>query len=145
MNHEDVVIVGAARTPQGRLKGQLSSLPSTALGSAAIRGALEKAGIEPEAVDAVLVGQVLVLLLLIWHRRRLVRRLRDDGEQAARGSATRFEPTARALLWTVLIAVPIPLLLLVFSTWLQGGVFVEAVGQAFRVVAIELLLQVIEP
>ena len=39
MNHEDVVIVGAARTPQGRLKGQLSSLPSTALGSIAIRGA----------------------------------------------------------------------------------------------------------
>ena len=59
MNHEDVVIVGAARTPQGRLKGQLSSLPSTALGSIAIRGALEKAGIGPEVVDAVLVGQVL--------------------------------------------------------------------------------------
>ena len=59
MNHEDVVIVGAARTPQGRLKGQLSSLPSTVLGSIAIRGALEKAGISPEVVDAVLVGQVL--------------------------------------------------------------------------------------
>lgn len=59
MNHEDVVIVAAARTPQGRLKGQLSSLPSTALGSIAIRGALEKAGISPDAVDAVIVGQVL--------------------------------------------------------------------------------------
>lgn len=59
MNHEDVVIVAAARTPQGRLKGQLSSLPATQLGSAAIRGALEKAGIAPEEVDAVLVGQVL--------------------------------------------------------------------------------------
>ena len=59
MNSRDVVIVAAARTPQGRLKGALSSLSSTALGSAAIRGALGKAGLGPEIVDAVLVGQVL--------------------------------------------------------------------------------------
>ncbi|BDV30922.1 acetyl-CoA C-acetyltransferase [Microbacterium terricola] len=59
MNHDDVVIVAAARTPQGRLKGQLAALPATALGSIAIRGALEKAGIPASAVDAVLVGQVL--------------------------------------------------------------------------------------
>lgn len=59
MNHEDVVIVAAARTPQGRLKGQLSSLPATQLGSLAMRGALDKAGISPDEVDAVLVGQVL--------------------------------------------------------------------------------------
>jgi acetyl-CoA C-acetyltransferase len=56
----EIVIVAASRTPQGRLKGQLASLPATALGSAAIRGALEKGGIAASAVDAVLLGQVLV-------------------------------------------------------------------------------------
>lgn len=59
MNHDDVVIVAAARTPQGRLKGQLAPLTAVQLGSAAIRGALEKGGIPAVAVDAVLVGQVL--------------------------------------------------------------------------------------
>ncbi|MBD8024389.1 acetyl-CoA C-acetyltransferase [Microbacterium gallinarum] len=59
MTHDDVVIVAAARTPQGRLKGQLAPLTAVQLGSAAIRGALEKGGIPSSAVDAVLVGQVL--------------------------------------------------------------------------------------
>lgn len=59
MNHEDVVIVAAARTPQGRLKGQLASLTAVQLGSAAIAGALQKGGVPADAVDAVLVGQVL--------------------------------------------------------------------------------------
>ena len=44
-NVEDVVIVAAARTPQGRLKGQLGSLTAVQLGSAAIRGALAQGGI----------------------------------------------------------------------------------------------------
>ena len=55
----DVVIVAAARTPQGRLKGQLAPLTAVQLGAAAIRGALQRGGIPAEAVDAVLVGQVL--------------------------------------------------------------------------------------
>src|SRR5690606_4599762 len=55
----DVVIVAAARTPQGRLKGQLASFTAPQLGSFAIKGALEQASIDPEAVDAVIVGQVL--------------------------------------------------------------------------------------
>ncbi|MDU0326798.1 acetyl-CoA C-acetyltransferase [Microbacterium sp. KSW2-21] len=55
----DVVIVAAARTPQGRLKGQLAPLTAVQLGAAAIRGALERGGIPADAVDAVLVGQVL--------------------------------------------------------------------------------------
>ncbi|MDT0186320.1 acetyl-CoA C-acetyltransferase [Microbacterium sp. ARD31] len=59
MNHDDVVIVAAARTPQGRLKGQLAALTAVQLGSAAIAGALERGGIPADAVDAVLVGQVL--------------------------------------------------------------------------------------
>ncbi|GAA1991688.1 acetyl-CoA C-acetyltransferase [Microbacterium pumilum] len=59
MNHDDVVIVAAARTPQGRLKGQLAPLTSVQLGSIAIRGALAQGGVPADAVDAVFVGQVL--------------------------------------------------------------------------------------
>lgn len=59
MNTDDVVIVAAGRTPQGRLKGQLASFTAPQLGSLAIAGALQKGGISAEAVDAVLVGQVL--------------------------------------------------------------------------------------
>lgn len=55
----DIVIVAAARTPQGRLKGQLASFTAPQLGALAIRGALEQAGIAPDAVDAVIMGQVL--------------------------------------------------------------------------------------
>ncbi|MGO4486950.1 acetyl-CoA C-acetyltransferase [Microbacterium sp. 2RAF4] len=59
MTEKDVVIVAAARTPQGRLKGQLSAFTAPQLGSLAIRGALEQATIDPADVDAVIVGQVL--------------------------------------------------------------------------------------
>lgn len=55
----DVVIVGAARTPQGRLMGQLAPLSAVELGGAAIAGALDKARICPDAVDAVIMGHVL--------------------------------------------------------------------------------------
>jgi acetyl-CoA C-acetyltransferase len=56
---QDVVIVAAARTPQGRLKGQLASFTAPQLGAFAIRGALEQGSIDPTDVDAVIVGQVL--------------------------------------------------------------------------------------
>ena len=59
MTENDVVIVAAARTPQGRLKGQLAAFTAPQLGSFAIRGALEQASIDPTDVDAVIVGQVL--------------------------------------------------------------------------------------
>lgn len=55
----DVVIVGAARTPQGKLMGQLAPLSAVELGGAAIAGALEKAGVRPDAVEAVVIGHVL--------------------------------------------------------------------------------------
>ncbi|MGB3733115.1 acetyl-CoA C-acetyltransferase [Microbacterium sp.] len=55
----DIVIVAAARTPQGRLKGQLASFTAPQLGSFAIRGALERGGVAPGDVDAVIMGQVL--------------------------------------------------------------------------------------
>ena len=55
----DVVIVGAARTPQGRMLGQLAPLSAVELGAAAIAEALSRAGVAPEQVDAVIMGQVL--------------------------------------------------------------------------------------
>jgi acetyl-CoA C-acetyltransferase len=53
------VILGAARTPIGKLGGGLSSLPATELGGIAITAALERSGVEPDQVDHVVMGQVL--------------------------------------------------------------------------------------
>jgi acetyl-CoA C-acetyltransferase len=58
MNNK-VVIVGAKRTPIGSFQGQFSTVSCDELGAAAIRGALEQAGLAPEAVDDVLMGCVL--------------------------------------------------------------------------------------
>jgi len=59
MNDVDVVILSGARTPQGRVNGQFASLSAVELGSIAIRGALERANVLPEQIDAVYFGQVL--------------------------------------------------------------------------------------
>ncbi|MHA7239927.1 acetyl-CoA C-acetyltransferase [Arthrobacter sp. TMS1-12-1] len=56
---DDVVLVGGARTPLGRLNGQLASFTAVELGGLAIRGALERAGVDPSAVDAVIMGHVV--------------------------------------------------------------------------------------
>jgi acetyl-CoA C-acetyltransferase len=53
------VILGAARTPIGKMGGGLSTLDATQLGAVAIKAALERAGVEPEQVDHVVMGQVL--------------------------------------------------------------------------------------
>ena len=53
------VIVAGARTPMGRLQGSLKSVSGTALGGVAIASALERAGIAPDQVDYVIMGQVL--------------------------------------------------------------------------------------
>src|SRR5687768_18487776 len=53
------VILGAARTPVGKLGGGLSSFKATELGGIAIGAALERAGVEPEQVQHVIMGQVL--------------------------------------------------------------------------------------
>lgn len=53
------LIVAAVRTPFGKLGGGLAPYPSTELGAIAIRAALERAGIEPEEVEYVVMGQVL--------------------------------------------------------------------------------------
>jgi len=54
-----VVIVGAKRTPIGSFQGQFSTVSSDELGAAAIRGALDEAGLAPDTVDDVLMGCVL--------------------------------------------------------------------------------------
>lgn len=56
---DDVVLVGGARTPLGRLNGQLASFTAVELGALAIAGALDRAGVEPAAVDAVIMGHVV--------------------------------------------------------------------------------------
>ncbi|MEU8612868.1 acetyl-CoA C-acetyltransferase [Actinoplanes sp. NPDC048791] len=53
------VIVSGARTPMGRLLGNLKNVPATALGGYAIAAALERAGVAPEQVQYVIMGQVL--------------------------------------------------------------------------------------
>ena len=59
MTPPEIVIVAAARTPQGRLQGSLASVSAPQLGGVAIAGALSAAGISADAVDAVIMGQVL--------------------------------------------------------------------------------------
>jgi acetyl-CoA C-acetyltransferase len=53
------VILGAARTPFGKMGGALASLDATDLGGTAIAAALERSGVEPEQVEKVVMGQVL--------------------------------------------------------------------------------------
>ncbi len=53
------VILSAARTPIGKLGGGLASLDATELGGTAIKSALERADVEPEQVQHVVMGQVL--------------------------------------------------------------------------------------
>ncbi|MGK0152853.1 acetyl-CoA C-acyltransferase [Pseudomonas putida] len=57
--NDPIVIVSAVRTPMGGLQGDLKSLTAPQLGSAAIRGAVERAGIDATSVEQVLFGCVL--------------------------------------------------------------------------------------
>jgi acetyl-CoA C-acetyltransferase len=56
---DDIVIVGAARTPVGTFNGALAALPAHDLGKVAIKTALERAGVEAHRVSEVIVGQTL--------------------------------------------------------------------------------------
>ena len=58
-NASDIVIVNGARTPQGKLLGALAFLSAVDLGAHAIRHALERAGVAPEDVDHVYMGNVV--------------------------------------------------------------------------------------
>ncbi|MBN9533842.1 MAG: acetyl-CoA C-acyltransferase [Alphaproteobacteria bacterium] len=55
----ETLILSAARTPMGGFQGELSGISATDLGAAAIRAAVERAGIAPEAVNETLMGNVL--------------------------------------------------------------------------------------
>lgn len=59
MNKDDIYIVSAVRTPIGSFLGSLSSLKAPDLGAKVIKAAVEKAGISPEDVDEVYMGNVL--------------------------------------------------------------------------------------
>jgi len=54
-----IVIASAARTPVGSFNGALSSVPAHDLGAVAIKAALERAGVAPQEVDEVILGQIL--------------------------------------------------------------------------------------
>ena len=56
---ENTVILAGARTPIGKLSGALSSFSGSDLGGIAISGALDRAGVSPDMVDYVIMGQVL--------------------------------------------------------------------------------------
>jgi acetyl-CoA C-acetyltransferase len=56
---DDIVIVGAARTPVGSFNGVFASLPAHELGAVAIKAALARAGVEAPRVSEVIMGQIL--------------------------------------------------------------------------------------
>jgi len=56
---EDIVIVGAARTAIGKFGGSLAGVPAARLGAHIIRKVLERAGVAPDQVSEVIMGQVL--------------------------------------------------------------------------------------
>ncbi len=59
MNAKDVVILGAARTPTGKMSGALVSKTAPELGAIAVEAAVSRAGIDPNSVYEVLLGQVV--------------------------------------------------------------------------------------
>lgn len=56
---KEVYIVAAVRTPMGAFLGGLSTIPATQLGAIAIKGALDKSGVNPSIIDEVFMGNVL--------------------------------------------------------------------------------------
>ncbi len=59
MLNDPIVIVSAARTPMGAFQGELKGFAAPELGAAAIRAAIERAGVKPEQVEEVIMGCVL--------------------------------------------------------------------------------------
>jgi acetyl-CoA C-acetyltransferase len=56
---DDIVIVSAARTPVGSFNGAFANLPAHELGKTAIKAAMERAGVEPDRINEVIMGQIL--------------------------------------------------------------------------------------
>ena len=59
MHDDPIVIVGSARTPMGGFMGDLKALSAPELGAFAIRAAVERAGVKPEHIQEVIMGNVL--------------------------------------------------------------------------------------
>src|SRR5918997_1658791 len=57
--HDPVVIASFARTPMGGFQGALANLKATELGAAAVKAALERAGVAPDQVEMIFMGNVL--------------------------------------------------------------------------------------
>src|SRR5947207_2644794 len=56
---EEIYILGAARTPIGKMMGSLATIPAIELGATAIRAALQRSHVDASAVDEVIMGQVV--------------------------------------------------------------------------------------
>src|ERR1019366_4478542 len=56
---DPIVIAGYARTPMGGFQGALGSVKATELGAIAVKAAVERAGVSPEAIDQIIMGCVL--------------------------------------------------------------------------------------
>jgi acetyl-CoA C-acetyltransferase len=56
---DDIVIVGAVRTPIGAFNGALGTVPAHELGKVAIKAAIDRAGVEASRVSEVILGQIL--------------------------------------------------------------------------------------
>ena len=85
MLNDPVVIVGAARTPMGGFQGDFASLSASDLGAEAIKAAIARAGIRPEEVDEVIMGNVLPA----GQGQAPARQASHQGRRADRASAAR--------------------------------------------------------
>jgi len=81
-----IVIASAARTPVGSFNGALGTLPAHQLGAIAIGGALERAGVAPDEVQEVIMGQILTAA-----------QGQNPARQAAMGAGIPKEATAWSL------------------------------------------------
>jgi len=86
MSSEAIVIASAARTPVGSFNGAFANVPAHDLGTAAIKAALERAGVDPKEVDEVILGQILT-----------AGQGQNPARQAARNAGLRDEATAWGL------------------------------------------------
>ena len=59
MRDDPIVIAGMARTPIGAFQGSLSSIPAPKIGGIAIKEAINRAGLNPEEIDDVIMGLCL--------------------------------------------------------------------------------------
>ena len=83
---EAIVIASAARTPVGAFNGAFANVPAHDLGTAAIKAALERAGVDPKEVDEVILGQILT-----------AGQGQNPARKAARNAGLRDEATAWGL------------------------------------------------